>query len=146
MAEFGLGNYLYTLAVKDGNATFDFRDPEDADNTATVSVSQEDFPEGITQADSRQVADLAYSQCAKVLNDKRDARIRKVEAEKLDSKLTEDARQREEAAEFHNNSQELANTTPTGVTAPEQKPDKAAAPHKESDRTSDETDDKKKGK
>jgi glutamine cyclotransferase len=67
MAEYGLGNFVYELEVSDGNANFKFRDPEDASNTAEVSVHQSDFPEGINQADSRQVADLAFAQCSKGL-------------------------------------------------------------------------------
>jgi hypothetical protein len=128
MAQFGLGNFIYELEVSDGKANFNFRDPEDANNTAQVSVSQKDFPEGIPQADSRQVAELAFAQCSKVLNDKRDARIRKEAADALEKKHAEDARQREEAADFHNNSQELANTTPTGGQPPAEAP-QAAPPH-----------------
>jgi hypothetical protein len=127
MAQFGLGNFVYELEVSDGKANFKFRDPEDATNTAEVSVSQEDFPEGITQADSRQVADLAFAQCSKVLNDKRDARTRKEAADALQAKHDEDARQREESADFLNNAQDLANTTPTGGEAKEEAPQSAPA-------------------
>lgn len=108
MAEYGLGNFLYTLDVVDGKANFKFRDPEDASNTAEVSVSQSDFPDGVTQADARQVADVAYAQCSKVLNDKRDARVRKQAAKDLEAKHEEDARVRESAADFLNNAQDAA--------------------------------------
>lgn len=132
----GLGNFLYELEVKDGSANFHFYDPEDAGNTADVSVSKDDFPEGINQPDSRQVADLAFAQCSKVLNDKRDARIRKQAAADLEAKHDEDARQREEAADFLNNSQELADTTPTGGAAVEEPP-KSAPAHTPSQRELD---------
>lgn len=145
MAQFGLGNFVYELEVSDGKANFSFRDPEDANNTAQVSVSQSDFPEGITQADSRQVADLAFAQCSKVLNDKRDARIRKQEADALENKHAEDARQREEAADFNNNSQELANTTPTGGQPPVEAP-KSAPAHKAQSQDSVPDDSKSDGK
>jgi hypothetical protein len=128
MAEYGLGNFVYELEVSDGNANFKFRDPEDASNTAEVSVHQSDFPEGINQADSRQVADLAFAQCQKVLNDKRDKRLHKEASEGLTAKQEEDARAREAAADFHNNSQDLANTTPTGSEG-KQEAAKAAPAH-----------------
>jgi hypothetical protein len=112
MARYGLGNFEYEVTVKDGAAHFDFYDPEDADNTAQVSVASKDFPEGVTQATSRQVADLAYSQCSKVLNDKRDARIKKQAAADLDAKLGEDARAREAGADFLNNANDVQ-TQPT---------------------------------
>jgi hypothetical protein len=107
MAQYGLGNYLYELEVKDGTANFHFVDPEDASNTADVTVSQKDFPEG-APADSRQVADVAYAQAAKVLNDKRDARVKKDAAKDLDDRLTEEARSREAADDFLANSSHVA--------------------------------------
>jgi creatinine amidohydrolase/Fe(II)-dependent formamide hydrolase-like protein len=128
MAEYGLGNFVYELEVSDGSANFKFRDPDDASNTAEVSVHQSDFPEGINQADSRQVADLAFAQCSKVLNDKRDKRLHAEASEDLAAKQKEDARAREAAADFHNNSQELADTTPTGSEG-KQEEAKAAPAH-----------------
>lgn len=95
---YGLGNFLYEIDVADGNANFKFWDADDASNTAEVSVAQKDFPEGVKDADSRQVADLAFTQCQKVLNDKRDARIKKEVADEVAAKQEEDKRVREEAA------------------------------------------------
>lgn len=95
---YGLGNFLYELEIADGNANFKFWDADDASNTAEVSVAQKDFPEGVKDADSRQVADLAFTQCQKVLNDKRDARIKKEVADEVAAKQEEDKRVREEAA------------------------------------------------
>lgn len=95
---YGLGNFLYELEIADGNANFKFWDADDASNTAEVSVAQKDFPEGVKDADSRQVADLAFTQCQKVLNDKRDARIKKEVADEVTAKQEEDKRVREEAA------------------------------------------------
>lgn len=107
MAQHGLGNFVYELTVKDGVANFHFVDPDDSNNTADVSVNAKDFPEG-APADSRQVADHAYAQCAKVLNDKRDARIKKEAAKELDDRLSEEARSREAADDFLANSQHVA--------------------------------------
>lgn len=107
MAQHGLGNFVYELTVKDGTATFHFVDPDDSNNTADVSVNAKDFPEG-APADSRQVADHAYAQCAKVLNDKRDARLKKEAAKELDDRLSEEARSREAADDFLANSQHVA--------------------------------------
>lgn len=130
MATYGLGNFQYDITVEDGNANFKFFDPQDASNTASVSVPQKEFPDGIKQADTREVADLAYAQCQKVLNDKRDARIKKEEEDALAKKQDEDASAREAAADFHANSGDLADTTPTGSPAAEETPTAAPA-HKE---------------
>lgn len=139
---YGLGNFLYDLEVRDGKALFRFYDPEDAENTAEVEVSKSEFPEGITQADSRQVADIAYAKCAKVLNDKRDARFQKESADQLAAKQEEDARQAGEAREFFENSEELANTTPTG--SPVSQPEDVAAPAHNTDVQESVPDDSKK--
>lgn len=104
MAQYGLGNFVYEFTVDNGSANFKFHDPEDANNTAEVSVNNKDFPEGITQADSRQVADLAFAQCSKQLNDTRDERLSKEASDKLDKEQEEGHRQREAASEFFNNS------------------------------------------
>lgn len=107
MAQFGLGNFLYEIEVTDGGAKFHFFDNDDASNTADVTVAAKDFPEG-APATSRQVADLAFSQCSKVLNDKRSTRLRKEEAEATDARLTEESRVREAGEDFHNNAQDVA--------------------------------------
>lgn len=107
MAQYGLGNFLYELEVSGGAANFSFFDQEDATNHAEVSVPAKDFPEGIADATSRQVADYAFSLCAKDLNDKRDKRIRKQASDALAAKQDEDARAREAAADFLNNANDV---------------------------------------
>lgn len=102
----GLGNYLYELEVKGGNANFNFWDSEDADNTAEVTVNEKDF--GGFSADSRQVAEIAFSQVSKTLNDKRDARIKREAAERLEADMDEKARAREASEDFLNHAQEGA--------------------------------------
>lgn len=114
MARFGLGNFLYEIEVKDGTANFSFFDPDDASNTAQASVAQKDFPEGITQPDSRQVADLAFSKVSKEMNEKRDDRIRKEHDEAFEKKNEEDARARDAAADILNNGKDVQ-TEPTKV-------------------------------
>ena len=114
MAEYGLGNFKYEFTVEGGSAKFKFYDEQDASNTAETSVSTKDFPEGVTQPDSRQVADVAYNQVSKVLNDKRDARLRQTADNELADKQTEDSRQREAAEDLHANSQDVS-TAPTKV-------------------------------
>jgi len=106
MATFGLGNFLYELTVQDGKASFHFYDQDDAENTADVSLGTKDF-NGYS-ADSRQVADIAYAQASKVLNDKRDARLAKKAAADLSVKQTEDSRLREAGEDFQNNAQDVA--------------------------------------
>lgn len=105
---YGLGNFLYELDIADGNANFKFWDADDANNTAEVTVSQKDFPEGVKDADSRQVADLAYSQCQQVLNDKRDARIKKEINDEVTAKQKEDKRVRDEAETFLSSTADVA--------------------------------------
>jgi hypothetical protein len=113
MARYGLGNFLYDIEVRDGNAEFNFFDPEDAENTAQVTIAQKDFAEGLS-ADSRQVADQAYAEVEKQLNDKRDARIKREAVQATTESVEEEARARAAAADFHNNAQDLADTTPSG--------------------------------
>lgn len=103
---FGLGNFLYDIEVKDGKAKFNFRDPEDADNTAECTVDEKDF--GGFNADSRQVAEIAYAQVSKTLNDKRDARVKKQTAEAHAADVDEKARAREAEADFTNNARDVA--------------------------------------
>lgn len=100
MAEYGLGNFKYEFTAENGQAKFKFYDEQDASNTAETAVSSKDFPEGITQPDSRQVADIAYLQVSKQLNDKRDARLEREANEATASKLKAD-RQAREAADDH---------------------------------------------
>lgn len=103
---YGLGNFIYEIDIVDGKANFKFWDAADASNTAEVSIAKADFPDG-APADSRQVADLAYSECQKVLNDKRDARLKQEAADELEAKQAEDKRVREEANDFLANSQDV---------------------------------------
>lgn len=105
--QYGLGNFVYEIDVKDGKANFAFRDPEDASNTADVSVAQADFPEGVS-ADDRRVADLAFDQCQRVLNEKRDARIKKEAADATKASTDADAKARQEAQDFLANAQHVA--------------------------------------
>lgn len=107
MAEYGLGNFKYELTFDGKAANFKFHDPEDVTNTAEVSVSQSEFPEGISDADSRQVADIAYTQVSKVLNDKRDSRLKKEAENDLAKTQEEDKRSREAANDFFDKSSEL---------------------------------------
>lgn len=97
--QYGLGNFLYEVEVSGGKANFTFRDPQDASNTAEVSISQSDFPEGVS-ADSRQVADIAYDQCQRVLNDKRDAREKKEANDALAAKTKEEAEARQKSQDY----------------------------------------------
>lgn len=102
----GLGNFLYDLTVENGAANFKFWDNDDADNTAEVSVNEKDF--GGFAADSRQVAEIAFSQVSKTLNDKRDARIKREAGERLEADMDEKARAREAGEDFLNNAQDGA--------------------------------------
>lgn len=114
MAQYGIDNFLYEVSVSNGSAVFKFHDPQDLGNTAEVTVHQKDFPEGITDADSRQVADLAYNQCRGAMNDVRSKRIAEAEAKQAAETKAAEVASRHAADEHHANSQELANTTPTG--------------------------------
>lgn len=110
--QYGLGNFLYEIDIADGKANFKFWDREDPSNTAEVSIAKADFPEGITDADSRQVADLAFDQCQRVLNDKRDAREKKEASEQLEAQKAEEKRARQEAQDF-------LSSTEDGAVAPD---------------------------
>jgi len=107
MAEYGLGNFVYEINFDGKNANFKFRDPDDVSNVAEVTVSEKEFPEN-AKADSRQVADYAYTQVAKTLNDKRDERLKKEAAKEVEERQEADARLRETANDFFDKSQELS--------------------------------------
>jgi hypothetical protein len=105
--QYGLGNFLYEIEIADGKANFKFWDADDSSNTAEVTIAKADFPDN-APADSRQVADLAFSECQQVLNDKRDARLKKQANDDLAEKQKEDKRVREEAADVLANGQDVA--------------------------------------
>lgn len=109
MATSGLGNYKYDLTV-DGGSKFHWYDPEDASNTADVTIAQKDYPEGVTDGDARQIADIAYALVAKQLDDKRDARVKREAADQLNKQLDDEATKREATADFLSNSTELSDT------------------------------------
>ena len=100
MAQLGIAGYLYDLQVESGDAHFTFTDPQDASNTEEVVIAAKDFPEGITDPTSREVSDIAYLQCAKLLNDKRDERIRSEAAAKLEADAAAEAARREAAQDY----------------------------------------------
>lgn len=110
MATYGLGNFKYDITVNGTSANFKFFDPEDVTNTAEVSLHEKDFPEGITEPDTREVAEVALAQCQKLLNDKRDARIKKEREAELDEQSEETKRSREAANDFLANTQEGGGT------------------------------------
>jgi len=111
---YGLGNFLYEVEVSDGKANFKFWDPEDAANTAEVSVAKADFPEGVKDADSRQVAEVAYDQCQRLLNETRNKRIKKEETDAIAAKVDEDER-REQASQDYLSSTEDVKVKPAHV-------------------------------
>ena len=100
MATYGLGQFKYDIEINGKSAKFSFYDPEDVDNTAEVSLSEKDMPEGVETPDDRQVAELAFAQCQKLLNDKRDARMIKDRTEDLKEQDAETKRSREVANDF----------------------------------------------
>lgn len=67
----GLDNFLYEVTTDGSVANFKFWDPADVKNVAEVAVSDKEFPNGVQTADSRDVADYAYSLVSKELNAKR---------------------------------------------------------------------------
>lgn len=108
MARYGIAGFLYDLEVEDGDAHFVFEDPEDPSNTAEVVIAAKDFPNGTTAADSRPIADMAYLQCAKLLNDKRDARLQAAANAKLADSQAAEAQRREAAQDYLSHIQDVA--------------------------------------
>lgn len=107
MARYGLNNYLYDLEVEDGAAHFTFFDPQDSSDTEEVVLAPKDFPAG-TNPDSRPVAEAAFLQCAKLLNDKRDARLQQEQVAKIKAATAAASAAREHAQEYFNNIQDPA--------------------------------------
>jgi len=109
MATFGLGNFMYDVTVDGKGASFKFYDAQDATNTAEVSISADEIKElGKVDADGREVSELAYARVSKELNDKRDKRVREEQIKELDDRQAEDARAREAAVDFAENSNDVA--------------------------------------
>jgi hypothetical protein len=114
MAQYGLGNFTYTLEVKDGSATFHFLDPEDANNTADVTINQKDFPAEAPGADDRRVADIAYGLISEEMNATRDARVAKEKKDDIAATQQREKNERAAAQDFFDNSQDVA-TAPAKV-------------------------------
>jgi hypothetical protein len=104
----GIGGYIVRFNNNGTSAEFEFRDPADVTNTAKVSVTEKDFPDGIFQPDSRQVLDEAYNRVASQLNNKRDERLKEEAEDRLDKQQTEDRRVREAAQDHFANSSDVA--------------------------------------
>lgn len=115
MATYGLGNFKYDLEVTGKTAKFHFYDPEDVSNTADVSLDEKDMPAGVSTPDDRQVAEIAFAQCQKLLNDKRDARYIKNRTEDLKVQDDETKRSREAANDFLANAQDLGGDEPEAL-------------------------------
>lgn len=109
MAQYGLGNYVYDIDVEDdGSAHFKFFDPQDPANAEEVVLAPKDFPGGVSNPDSRPVAEAAFNQCAKLLNDKRDARLQAETVAKMKADQAAGAAARENAQEYLSNIQDPA--------------------------------------
>jgi hypothetical protein len=87
MSTFGVDNFIGELSVDGSVANFKFTDPDDVKNVMEVSLSPKEFPEGTTQADSREVADYAYSLVAEKMNATRSDRLAAAEAKQASESL-----------------------------------------------------------
>jgi hypothetical protein len=110
----GLDNFLYDLAIDGGTANFKFWDPNDPTNTAEVSVSPKEFPEGVTAAASREVADYAYSLVSKQLNDKRADKAKAEAQTQLDAQAAAD-KEAKAATAAHLSEAQDNSTAPLGT-------------------------------
>lgn len=105
---YGINGYMADIKVEDGAVKYHFYDPEDVNNTADVSLTDKDLPQG--PVISNETSEVAFSKVSKQLNDKRDARIAKQEIDSLNAQQNADAKQRAQEQEFLENAQH--NTTP----------------------------------
>jgi hypothetical protein len=80
----GLDNFLYDLQIDGATANFHFYDADDPKNVADVSISPKEYPEGVTTADSREVADYAYSLVAEKMNAARSDRAKALAVDQAD--------------------------------------------------------------
>ncbi len=108
MAKYGLDNFEYEFVMEGGGGKHKFFDPADPTNTAEATVTPKDFPEGIKDADSRQVAEVAYAKVSEQMNKKRTERRKKERTDELNSSLDRDERERAAQADSILNSQEPA--------------------------------------
>lgn len=96
----GLDGFLYDFVVDGKTTNFHFWDPEDATNTADVSISDKEVD---GSSGSRETAEYAYAQVVKGLSEKRDARLAKGAADFQAKKQADEAQVRETATDFLNN-------------------------------------------
>jgi hypothetical protein len=115
MPTFGIGGYQFEYEVGNNAVTFKFWDPEDANNTAEVTIDKKDLPKGVSSLEGRIVSDLAFRMAAKTLNSKRDARIKKQTNDATNAKVDSDAITREQSEDFLANAKDVK-TEPDFVT------------------------------
>ncbi len=95
MSTFGVDNFIGEVTVDGSVANFKFTDPDDVKNVMEVSVSEKEFPGGVVTADSRDVADYAYSLVAEKMNAVRSERIKATETQ-----LVSENQERDKAAKI----------------------------------------------
>lgn len=106
MAKYGLDNFEYEFVMEGGGGKHKFFDPADPTNTAEATVTPKDFPEGVKDADSREIAEIAYSKVSEQMNKKRTERRKKERTDELHSSLDRDERERAAQVDSIRNSQE----------------------------------------
>jgi hypothetical protein len=107
----GIDNFLYEINTDGSVANFKFWDADDVTNVAEVAVSAKEFPEGVTQADSREVVDYAYGLVGSEMNKKRADRAVKLAHEAAEAQAQAD--KDEKASQL-----EIAKAAQHNVTAP----------------------------
>lgn len=111
MAVFGLGNFHYEISYDGKVASYKFFDPEDETNAAETTVASKDI---VGAPDSRDTAEVAYAQCAQLLNDKRDKRLAKAASDADAEKVKKESEAREREAQFQRDFQDVQ-TAPAKV-------------------------------
>ncbi|HEX4774761.1 MAG TPA: hypothetical protein VH234_04560 [Candidatus Saccharimonadales bacterium] len=107
MPQYGIGNFHLSYDVGDNAVTFKFWDPEDVNNTATITVDKKDFPKGIDSPTERAVVDYAFGLIAKDVNKTRDARLKQEASAKVQGQIDAQSKKDAAAADFLANSSDV---------------------------------------
>ena len=135
----GVDGFLYTVQIDGKTANYHFWDQNDIKNSQDVSVSDKEFPEGVTNPDTREAVDYAYSIVSEKLTLVQSDKVKADVVRAAELKQDADAQTRLSAQEFHTNAvdatvrpvatekradgvtQNVYNTAPTAVDTTDKK-------------------------
>ena len=99
----GIDGFLYTVNIDGKTANYHFWDQNDIKNSQDVSISDKEFPEGVTNPDTREAVDYAYSIVSEKLTLVQSDKVKADAVRAAELKQDADTQARLSAQEFHAN-------------------------------------------